>query len=77
MAEAARAVATAYLLCLRLTLLCHLLQILMGANILPFLHMLPKAPWPDLEVPDPPTLGIRDTALPVPHDSAECFIPAL
>ena len=44
MAEAARAVATAYLFCLRLALLCHLLQILMGANILPFLHMLPKAP---------------------------------
>lgn len=28
-------------------------------------------------VPDPETLGILATALPVPHDSAECFIPAL
>ena len=31
----------------------------------------------DLEVPEPPILGIRATALPVPHDSAECCIPAL
>lgn len=75
MAEAAKAEATANLFCLMLVLLCHLLQILMGANILPFLHMFPKAACPDLLVPDPPTLGIRATALPVPQDSAECFIP--
>jgi hypothetical protein len=39
--------------------------------------MLPKAAYPALEVPEPLILGIRDTALPVPQDSAECFIPAL
>jgi len=38
--------------------------------------MLPKAAYPALEVPDPETLGILATALPVPHDSAECIIPA-
>jgi len=76
MAEAARAAATACLFCLRLTFLCHLLQTLSGANILPFLHMFPKAACPDLWVPDPDTLGIRATALPVPQDLAECFIPA-
>ena len=42
-----------------------------GANILPLRHWLPKAPWPDLEVPEPPILGIRATARPVPQDSAE------
>jgi hypothetical protein len=39
--------------------------------------MLPKAACPFLLVPDPETLGILATALPVPQDSAECFIPAL
>ena len=39
--------------------------------------MLPKAACPALDVPDPEILGIRATALPVPQDSAECFIPAL
>jgi len=77
MDEAAKAEATACLFCLRLTFLCHLLQVLRGANILPFLHMLPKAPWPDLWVPEPVTLGILATALPVPQDSAACCIPAL
>jgi len=76
-AEAAKAEATACLFCLRLTFLCHLLHVFNGANILPFLHWLPKAAYPALWVPDPLTLGIRATALPVPHDSAECFIPAL
>lgn len=38
--------------------------------------MLPKAAYPALWVPDPETLGILATALPVPHDSAECIIPA-
>jgi hypothetical protein len=42
-AEAARAAATACLFYLILTLLFHLLQTFNGANILPFLHMLPKA----------------------------------
>jgi len=39
--------------------------------------MLPKAAYPDLWVPDPPTLGILATALPVPQDSAECIFPAV
>jgi len=39
--------------------------------------MLPKVAYPDLEVPDPEILGILATALPVPHDSAECSAPAL
>jgi len=39
--------------------------------------MLPKAAYPARWVPDPETLGIRATALPVPQDSAECYIPAL
>jgi len=39
--------------------------------------MLPKVACPDLEVPDPEILGILATALPVPHDSAECSAPAL
>ena len=71
-AEAAIAEATACLFWLRLILLCHFLCTFKGANILPFLHMLPKAPCPLLEVPEPPILGILATALPVPHDSAEC-----
>lgn len=71
------AVAMANFFCLMFDLLCHLLQILMGANILPFLHMFPKAAWPDRLVPEPPTRGIRATARPVPHDSAECLMPAL
>ena len=59
-----------------LTLLCHLLHTLMGANIRPFLTILPNAAYPDLWVPEPATLGIRATALPVPQDSALCYIPA-
>jgi len=39
--------------------------------------MLPKAAYPDLLVPDPETLGILATALPVPQDSAECYLPAV
>ena len=42
--DAAKAEATANLFCLRLVLLCHLLQILRVANILPFRHIFPKAP---------------------------------
>ena len=76
-AEAARAAAIACLLWVMLHFLCHFLQILSGANILAFLHMLPKVAYPDLEVPDPEILGILATALPVPHDSAECSAPAL
>jgi len=74
--EAAIAAAAACLLYLILTFLCHLLNVLIGANILPFLHILPNAAYPLLLVPLPLTLGILLTALPVPHDSAECFIPA-
>lgn len=74
---AAIAAAAACLLYLILTFLCHLLKVFNGANILPFLTILPKAAYPDLLVPLPDTLGILATALPVPHDSAECFIPAL
>jgi len=76
MPVAATAEAAACLFYLMLTRLCHLLHTLMGANIRPFLHMLPKAACPDLCVPDPATLGIRATALPVPQDSALCYIPA-
>jgi len=38
--------------------------------------MLPNVAYPDLLVPDPEILGILATALPVPHDSAECSAPA-
>lgn len=76
MPVAATAVAAACLFYLILTLLCHLLHTLIGVDILPFLHWLPNAAYPDLCVPDPETLGIRATALPVPHDSALCYIPA-
>ena len=41
----------------------------------PPLHMLANAPLPDLFVPPPDTRGIRDTARPVPHDSAEYLWP--
>lgn len=64
--EAAIAAAAACLLYFKLTLLCHLLQVFKGANILPFLTILPKAAYPDLWVPDPLILGILATALPVP-----------
>ena len=33
--------------------------------------------YPDLEVPPPRTRGIRETARPVPHDSADVCSPAL
>jgi len=75
--EAAMAAAAACLLYLMLTFLCHLLKVFKGANILPFLTMFPKAAYPDLLVPEPLTLGILATALPVPQDSALCLIPAL
>merc|ERR1739841_352587 len=42
-ALAANAEHTAYLLCFWLMGRCHLLQVLVGANIRPPLHMLPKA----------------------------------
>jgi len=72
----AKADATACLFYVRLIFLCHLLHVLMGANILPFLHWFAKAPYPDLLVPDPEILGTLATALPVPQDSAECSCPA-
>jgi len=74
-AEAARAEATAWRFYLIFTLLYHLLQTLRGANIRPFLHIFPNAAYPERWVPLPDTLGILATALPVPQDSAECFIP--
>jgi hypothetical protein len=43
-AELANAEAVAYLLYSVLIFLCHLLHVLLGANICPPLHMLPKAP---------------------------------
>lgn len=75
MPEAAIADTTAYLRCLMLTLRCHLRQVLVGANMRPPRHMLPNAPWPLRWVPPPRTRGIRATARPVPHDSAEAFMP--
>lgn len=38
-------------------------------------HMLPNAPWPERLVPPPLTRGIRATARPVPHDSADVWCP--
>lgn len=75
MAVAAKADATACLFQVKFTFLAHLLHVFNGANILPDLHILPKAAYPALWVPDPETLGILATALPVPQDSAECIIP--
>lgn len=74
---AAMAEQMAYLFWLTLIFLCQRLQVLVGANIRPPLHMFPKAPWPDLWVPPPLTRGIRATALPVPHDSAEVWCPKI
>jgi len=74
--EAAKAEATAYLFWLIFTLRCHLLQVRVGANILPPRHMLPKAPCPARCVPPPGTLGIRATALPVPQEAADVCVPA-
>merc|ERR1719427_2498095 len=73
---AAMAEHMAYLFWATLIFLCHLLQVLVGANMRPPRHMLPKAPWPDLWVPPPLTLGILATALPVPQDSALVWWPA-
>jgi len=50
---------------------------LVGEYMCPPRHMLPKAPWPARCVPPPGTRGIRDTARPVPHDSAAVWWPAL
>ena len=47
-AEAAKAEAKACLFCFRFTFLCHLLNVFNGKAIAPFLHMLPKAAYPDL-----------------------------
>ena len=48
--EAAIAEATACLFYFWFTLLCHLLHIFTGANILPFRHMLPKAAFNILRI---------------------------
>jgi len=74
---AAMALVIAYRRWLMLHRLCHRLQVLSGANILPPRHMLPKAAWPDRWVPPPRTRGIRATARPVPQDSAEVCSPAI
>merc|ERR1719183_2486504 len=75
-AEAAKADARAKRRWFTLILLCHLRQVLVGANIRPPRHMFPKAPWPARWVPPPGTRGIRDTARPVPQDSAAVCLPA-
>jgi len=75
-AEAAKEEATANLLWFLLTFLCQRRKVLVGANIRPERHMLPKAAWPARPVPPPETRGIRETARPVPQDSAECWWPA-
>lgn len=72
---AATAEAKAYRRWLTLTRLCQRRHGLVGANMRPPLHMLPKAPWPERWVPPPRTRGIRATARPVPHDSAEVWWP--
>lgn len=72
---AAMADVMAYLRWLTFIFLCQRLQVLVGANIRPPRHMLPKAPCPDLWVPPPRTRGIRATARPVPQDSAEVWCP--
>jgi hypothetical protein len=48
---------------------CHLRQTLVGANVRPPRHMLPKAPCP--------ARGIRETARPVPQDLADVWWPTL
>merc|ERR1719220_3404536 len=68
---AAMAEHMAYLFWAMLIFLCHLLHCLVGANMRPPLHMLPKAACPDLWVPPPLTLGILATVRPVPQDSAD------
>lgn len=76
MVVADKAAAIACLFNLKLIFLCHLLCVCKGNAILPFLHILAKAAYPFLLVPDPLILGTLATAHPVPQDSAECLIPA-
>lgn len=75
-AEAARAETTAYRFWLMLIFLCQRLHTFVGENIRPPRHMFPKAPCPARCVPPPGTRGIRDTARPVPQDSALLCMPA-
>mmetsp|Transcript_67848 Transcript_67848/g.167580 ORF Transcript_67848/g.167580 Transcript_67848/m.167580 type:complete len:274 (+) Transcript_67848:296-1117(+) len=75
-AEAARAEQTATRRSLLFVLAVHFLHVLLGANMRPPRHMLPKAPWPERCVPPPAIRGIRDTARPVPHEMADCCMPA-
>merc|ERR1719353_2881479 len=58
--DAATALATAYRFWVRLTLRCHLRHVLVGENMRPPRHMLPKAPWPERCVPPPCTRGMRE-----------------
>ena len=55
------------------TFLCHRRHCLVGANMPPSRHMLPKTPEPEDWVPPPLTLGILATARPVPQLSALCW----
>lgn len=71
--DAATAETRAYLFWLTLIRRCQRLQGFVGANMRPPLHIFPNAPWPERCVPPPRTRGIRATARPVPHDSAEVW----
>ena len=75
-ADAASADATAYRRWFVLMRWCHLRHCLVGPNMRPERHMLPNAPCPERCVPPPATRGMRETARPVPHDSAEVWWPA-
>ncbi|KAL2464007.1 60S ribosomal protein L4 [Forsythia ovata] len=75
-AEATIAETTSCRFWVTFTVLCHRRQILVGANMRPPRHILSKAPCPARWVPPPRTRGVRDTARPVPQDSAEVWWPA-
>jgi hypothetical protein len=65
-----------HLFWLMLTFRCQRRQVFVGANMRPPRHMFPKAPCPARCVPPPGTRGIRETARPVPQDSALVCMPA-
>merc|ERR1719221_1681724 len=66
----ANAVTTAFRFSRTFTLRCQRRHVLVGQNIPPPRHMLPKAPCPERWVPPPGARGTRATARPVPQDSA-------
>mmetsp|Transcript_44779 Transcript_44779/g.126653 ORF Transcript_44779/g.126653 Transcript_44779/m.126653 type:complete len:200 (+) Transcript_44779:122-721(+) len=74
---AASAETTACRFWVMFTCLCQRLQIFVGLNMPPPRAWLPKAAWPARWVPPPGTRGIRDTARPVPQDSAAVSYPTL